>query len=166
MIRASQLVVRSLQSLATSPIRHAALAAHRRSLFTASRPMMMAEVWLFAKPWGPDVPIWFDCFMWFLFRYHHSQANSSVATMLAQEAKQQQIMREAFRAQMLSMLASKTYCMNDFVREMKVACFIFISYRLLRIILRIGFACSIFALFVSLSLARSDKMLTSISAQI
>ena len=44
MIRASQLVVCSLRSLASSPIRHAALAANRRSLFTASRPMM-AEVW-------------------------------------------------------------------------------------------------------------------------
>ncbi len=48
--------------------------------------------------------------------------------MLAQEAKQQQIMREAFRAQMLSMLASKTYCMNDFIREMKVAYYLRFIY--------------------------------------
>jgi hypothetical protein len=52
--------------------------------------------------------------------------------MLAQEAKQQQIMREAFRAQMLSMLASKTYRMNDFVREMKVA-YLLCSFQLVHL---------------------------------
>jgi uncharacterized protein YaiE (UPF0345 family) len=40
--------------------------------------------------------------------------------MMAESARQKEAMREAFKQQVATMLANKTYSMNDFIREMKV----------------------------------------------
>jgi hypothetical protein len=49
------------------------------------------------------------------------QVDKNVASMIAEDKRQKELQREAFRQQVATMLASKSYNLDDFIREMKVS---------------------------------------------